>query len=117
MTSCPWGLFGGRDAGPSRLLVKRAGASRFVTFSEAFGTVSDSRVANIMLTRGDQVMLCSPGGGGYGPPNEREPKLVLRDVDDGFISADAAAGAYSVAIDRENGGFVINSEKTAALRQ
>ena len=117
MTSAPWGLFGGRDAGPSRLLVKRAGASRFVTFSEAFGTVSDSRVANIILTRGDQVMLCSPGGGGYGLPNEREPELVLRDVDDGFISADAAAGAYSVAIDRENGGFVINSEKTAALRQ
>src|SRR5947207_9241279 len=32
-----------------------------------------------VLARGDQVLVRTPGGGGYGPSSERDPKLVRRD--------------------------------------
>ena len=37
-------------------------------------------------------MLCSPGGGGYGQPAEREPDLVLEDVTEGYVSDREARG-------------------------
>ncbi len=116
MTSKPWGLFGGGGADMSRLLVKKAGSEDFVTFREAYGTASNSRVANIKLKAGDQVMLCSPGGGGYGPPAEREPESVLEDVAEGYVSDGEALTSYSVAIDRENGASRVDWEGTERLR-
>jgi N-methylhydantoinase B/oxoprolinase/acetone carboxylase alpha subunit len=32
-----------------------------------------------VLARGDQVLVSTPGGGGYGPAAERDPKLAKRD--------------------------------------
>ena len=116
MTSKPWGLFGGEGADMSRLLVKKAGEDEFVTFREAYGTASNSRVANIKLKAGDQVMLCSPGGGGYGPPAEREPESVLEDVTEGFVSGREALDSYAVAIDSHNGARRVDWEGTERLR-
>ena len=39
------------------------------------------------------------GGGGYNPPEERDPQLVLRDVRDGKVSPTRAQDVYKVAID------------------
>ena len=39
------------------------------------------------------------GGGGYGPPAERDPERVLRDVLEGKVSAERARAIYQVAID------------------
>ena len=100
----------------SRLLVKKVGEREFVTFREAYGTTSNSRVANIKLKAGDQVMLSSPGGGGYGPATEREPESVLQDVREGFLSHAEALAAYAVAIDVENGAQRIDWKKTELLR-
>ncbi len=116
MTSKPWGLFGGGGADTSRLLVKKAGSEDFVTFREAYGTASNSRVANIKLKAGDQVMLCSPGGGGYGPPAEREPESVLEDVAEGYVSDNQALASYGVAIDSENGASRVDWGATGRLR-
>ncbi|MBT6311695.1 MAG: hypothetical protein HOJ21_00695, partial [Alphaproteobacteria bacterium] len=46
--------------------------------------------------RGMRVRLEAPGGGGYGPVNERDPAAVQADLDAGYISADAARSAYGV---------------------
>ena len=116
MTSKPWGLFGGGGADMSRLLVKNAGSEDFVTFREAYGTASNSRVANIKLKAGDQVMLCSPGGGGYGPPVEREPESVLEDVAEGYISKNEALESYGVAVESGNGASRVDWEGTERLR-
>ena len=116
MVSAPWGLFGGESAATSSLLVQRAGTEEFKTFREAYGTASNSRIANIKLTRGDRVMLCSPGGGGFGPPTERPKESVLEDVLDGYITVGAARDSYGVQIENAGGSFVINEDKTAALR-
>ena len=40
------------------------------------------------------------GGGGYGPPEERDPERVLRDVLEGKVSPERAREVYRVAIDR-----------------
>ena len=63
-----YGLDGGSVGGPAAILVKRAGETDFRTFSEVFGTVSPSKFTNIVLTGGDEVLIASPGGGGYGEP-------------------------------------------------
>jgi N-methylhydantoinase B/oxoprolinase/acetone carboxylase alpha subunit len=98
------------------LLVKEAGEARFVTFREAYGTPSNSRVANIKLKLGDQVMLRSPGGGGFGPPAERQPESVLQDVQEGFVSNEQALATYAVAIDGENGAQQVDWDETERRR-
>src|SRR5205814_5670808 len=77
----PWGLFGGGFASNSAILVKRNGDDRFRTFQEVFGTISPAKFANCVVRGGDQILLRSPGGGGYGPADERKPDDVLRDVE------------------------------------
>ena len=117
MVSRPWGLFGGQGGEPSRLLIKRVDTTDFVTFSEAYGTPSNSRVANIELHAGDQVMLCSPGGGGYGAPHQRDAAAVLRDVQEGMVSQDAARAVYGVSINAdENGHLFVDHTTTDGLR-
>ena len=116
MVSGAWGLFGGEDGQQSALLVKRVGHDTFVTFREAYATASNSRVANIVLKEGDQVMLASPGGGGYGDPRARAPEAVRRDVMEGFVSEMAGRDVYGVALQRLNGTLTIDVDETARLR-
>ena len=47
-----------------------------------------------------EVHLALPGGGGFGPPERRDPQAVLRDVVDGHVSLEAARDRYSVVIRR-----------------
>ncbi len=53
------------------------------------------------------------GGGGYGPPAEREPSLVVRDVREGKVSAARARELYRVEIDSSGG---LDPVATARLR-
>ena len=57
-----------------------------------------SKVTGIRLKKGQRLRLESPGGGGWGAPQRRAPEAVLRDVQRGFIDADAARAHYGVAI-------------------
>ena len=61
-----WGLDGGGKGGRGAIMVKRRGDAEFRTFSEVYGTVSPSKFTNIRLEPGDEVLIDSPGGGGYG---------------------------------------------------
>jgi len=53
-------------------------------------------VARVTLQVGETIVSHSTGGGGYGDPREREPRLVLQDVTDGFITADRARHVYGL---------------------
>ena len=46
---------------------------------------------------GDTISYRTCGGGGYGPPTERDPERVLRDVLEGKVSADRAREIYGVS--------------------
>lgn len=60
------------------------------------------------------VYWCS-GGGGYGDPLERDPKLVLEDVREGEVTIEYAKEAYGVIIDPTT--VKIDLEETERLRQ
>ena len=89
-----WGLFGGGKGGKGGVLVKKKGDTKFRTFSEAFGTVSDSKFTRVVLKEGDEVMILSPGGGGYGSPSERKTEAIERDIRQGWVSPEAARESY-----------------------
>jgi N-methylhydantoinase B len=47
-----------------------------------------------IVPAGDRVIVEMPGGGGYGDPAKRDPRLVARDVEHGLVSADEARKVY-----------------------
>jgi N-methylhydantoinase B len=91
-TQCaPWGLFGGRDALPNRVSIRRADG-RLEQFP-------NGKVSSYPLEAGDAFILESGGGGGYGPPWERPAERVREDVREGYISLEAAREQYGVVLD------------------
>ena len=86
MEEGPWGLYGGKPGNPAGIFVKRRGDKRFMTFVEAYGTVSPTKFVNIRLERGDQLLLHAPGGGGYGNPKKRSEAEMRDDLIDRFVT-------------------------------
>ncbi|WP_075293010.1 hydantoinase B/oxoprolinase family protein [Pararhizobium arenae] len=85
----PWGVYGGHPGSNSAGEVIRADGRR-----EVIGMVKV-----LTLFAGDRLLMTSSAGGGFGPAETRDPDLVLRDVLDGFISAETAREIYGVEID------------------
>jgi N-methylhydantoinase B len=54
--------------------------------------------ALLSVPPGARLQLNLPGGGGYGDPLERDRKLVLEDVANGYVSIEAAARDYGVIV-------------------
>ncbi|MBI4526471.1 MAG: hypothetical protein HY695_21950, partial [Deltaproteobacteria bacterium] len=52
--------------------------------------------------KNDVLYMRMASGGGYGDPLERDPQLVLDDINDGIISVQVAHKIYGVVLD-ENG--------------
>jgi N-methylhydantoinase B len=46
----------------------------------------------------DIIRLETAGGGGWGDPRARDPRLVLEDVREGYVSPDAARAVYGVDV-------------------
>jgi N-methylhydantoinase B len=83
----PWGLGGGGD-----------GAVNGVEITSPGGAVRHVRKATQHpVAAGEIVRIMTGGGGGYGPPAERDPEAVLRDVSEGYVSAEAACRDYGFA--------------------
>ena len=49
-----------------------------------------SKMVGIPLIKGYRVRLETPGGGGYGPAQARDPALIERDIRLGYVTVDAA---------------------------
>jgi N-methylhydantoinase B len=64
---------------------------------------------------GDVVSYRTCGGGGYGSPLERDPELVLRDVQNRMVSVERARDVYGVALNDE--GDAVHTEATKKLRE
>ena len=54
------------------------------------------KVSGVRLAPGSLVRIETPGGGGYGPPEQRERCRVLQDVEAGVVSRRQAREAYGV---------------------
>ena len=79
----PQGALGGGDGAVNRVEITRAGV---VVVPEHL-----SKAQDIVLAPGDRVRVRTPGGGGYGKPEDRDPALVAEDVRLGRYSAEDAA--------------------------
>ncbi|HXH87441.1 MAG TPA: hydantoinase B/oxoprolinase family protein [Gaiellaceae bacterium] len=84
----PWGAFGGHAGNVAEYVHVREGTETRL-----------SSKSTIELVPGDVISVRTCGGGGYGPPEEREPARVLRDVLEGKVSAERAREHYKVAVD------------------
>jgi N-methylhydantoinase B len=49
-----------------------------------------------VLLPGDRLVMHYGGGGGYGDPRARDPEAVRRDVEDGYVTPEAAQRDYGV---------------------
>ena len=87
-------------------------------FKEVYGTVSPSKFANLVFKKGDTLCMLTTGGGGYGDPLDRNPNLVLEDVDNMLISRESAAEDYGIVVRPDHSGTLyVDEEKTRTLRQ
>jgi N-methylhydantoinase B len=68
----------------------------------------------VEIKEGDILIKHSSGGGGVGRPEERDPQLVLEDVENELVSPQAARDIYKVAIDPAT--LKIDLEATRKLR-
>lgn len=99
----PWGLFGGLPGRAAEYVLNPDGEAR------RLGSKS-----TVELQPGDVVSYRTCGGGGYGPPHERDPERVLRDVVEGKVAVERARAVYGVAIDP--GTRLVDEEETRRLR-
>jgi N-methylhydantoinase B len=63
---------------------------------------------------GDTVAFYSAGGGGYGNPFERDPRDVVEDVQNGYVSVEKAREDYGVIISPDT--LTVDAAATAACR-
>lgn len=89
--SLPQGTAGGLP-GDGGSWVINEGTSEAYRLAHAIGEIEQ-------LRQGDTVTHYTPGGGGYGPPKERDPERVRADVEAGLVSVETAAALYGVRID------------------
>ncbi len=81
----PWGVHGGGTAQPGIVRVYKGGTGEpeVVYKSEHFA-----------LEPGDVVVVETGGGGGYGKPGDRPQAEIERDLEFGYVTADAAQRDY-----------------------
>ena len=66
------------------------------------------------LTEGDIIIHSCGGAGGYGDVLERSPDLVIKDLDENYVSEDVARDIYGVIIDPET--RLVDEAATTARR-
>ncbi|QUG75271.1 hydantoin utilization protein B [Erwinia sp. E602] len=77
----------------------RAGSTSWFRTRHADGHVTEHGNTDVIhCGPGDIVSVKGPGAGGYGDPRRRDPQAVLRDVQCGFLSEQAARQQYGVAV-------------------
>jgi hypothetical protein len=91
------------------------GQKVFAHATDLFQKASPSKWSNITIHDGDRVETVLSGGGGWGPPHEREPESVLSDVVNGFVSLTGAKDHYGVVIEPRE--MTIDHEATTILRE
>lgn len=84
MTSAPFGLQGGGAGAPATVVLTTPdGKSRNLPSKGAF-----------QAPAGSVVDMVTPGSGGFGPPEERDPAAIGEDLLDGYVTPEAVHQLY-----------------------
>ncbi|SNB71938.1 N-methylhydantoinase B [Arboricoccus pini] len=105
----PRGARGGQDGGlAGRWLIEPDGKATKLT-----------NAANILIRKGQTVRGQDCGGGGYGPPLEREPERVLEDVRERYETPARAREIYGVVLtgSADDDTLAIDLDATRTLRR
>jgi N-methylhydantoinase B len=104
------GIAGGENGAPDACVIS-AGTEREVVVAPS--------VAEARMETGDRLVYQFGGGGGWGDPLARDPRDVLDDVWDEYVSVDAARERYGVVITGtlEDLTLAVDEAATVALRQ
>ena len=81
----PFGLFGGGNGATGRLFLNPDGPD---------ARELHSKTVNCALRRGDVLSMWTQGGGGYGPPEERDPAAIERDLREEKTTPQRSREAY-----------------------
>ena len=101
----PWGLRGGKPGVLGYTLIRSPG-------DDKYEMSLSPRVAG---KAGTEVIFRTSGGGGWGSPLERDTDRVLRDVIEGYISAEKAYDDYGVVLSADRKSVV--EEATRSRRE
>jgi N-methylhydantoinase B len=102
----PWGLAGGAAGFGNEARIRLDGKN--------VADLPNAKVLTQRLKPGDAYSLLSGGGGGFGPPTDREPERVAYDVAQGYVSRDVARQSYRVALDEDG---EVDTAATQKLRR
>ena len=75
-----------------------------------------TRYADYPLKGGDRFRLLTPGGGGFGHGFARDPELVARDLNEGYVTPEGALRDYGVVAARQGDTFVVDAPATTKAR-
>lgn len=109
--SVTWGIFGGLPSYPHGAVLNPGKENE-----KFLGAI----FSNVKVKKGDSFIRPSAGGGGLGEPLERDPKDVLEDVIDEYVSIERAKKDYGVIIievDKDLDLFEIDYEATKRERE
>lgn len=109
--SVVWGINGGLPSIPHGMWVERGATGEREWHGALF---SDVPVQN-----SDKFDRPSAGGGGFGDPLERDPKAVMRDVEDDYVSVERAERDYGVVlkvVDEDLAEYEIDETATQKAR-
>jgi N-methylhydantoinase B len=70
------GMVGGEDGRPHHYRLRREDGSELVLKTKSVG---------VTVNPGDRILVEAGGGGGWGPPGERDPAAQARDVAEGLV--------------------------------
>jgi N-methylhydantoinase B len=87
----PWGLSGGGEARPNAVSVTLPDGTH-----KSFG-----KITRFLIPKGGVLALRTAGGGGYGPPSERDREAIARDLREGYITPDFAKRHYGYVEEEE----------------
>nr|WP_309099983.1 hydantoinase B/oxoprolinase family protein [Fredinandcohnia onubensis] len=105
----PWGINGGEPgSSSSKVLIKKNGVKIPLA----------SKIDNVVVEKGDQILFITGGSGGWGDPLERDIEKVQLEVKRGLVSKEKAENSYGVVLtDELEVDYVKTEETRAKIRQ
>ncbi|HEY2598325.1 MAG TPA: hydantoinase B/oxoprolinase family protein, partial [Candidatus Dormibacteraeota bacterium] len=112
-----YGINGGYPGGTTlhRLFVKSNASDLPPDVASIAGDAIDVRAKSIVVTSEDILYLRFEGGGGYGDPLDRDPAMVVLDVERKIVSAGGARLTYGVVLDANHTGVDVDATRARRL--
>ncbi len=100
----PWGINGGEPGScSSKTLIKQDGTRIHLA----------SKIDDVKVEKGDQILFITAGSGGWGDPLDRPAEKVQSDVRRGLVSKEKALKSYGVYLDDY---LELDEKQTEAVR-